>query len=85
MTPHLLQVCTPTIERDCQKVKVKTQAINAKEDCVKVVRTVCTEVNDTDVLDTVIGYFCSRLRSWWTMRCATMSTTRRSRRLRPPP
>ena len=39
-----LQVCTPTIERDCQKVKVKTQVINAKEDCVKVVRTVCTQV-----------------------------------------
>ena len=39
-----LQVCTPTIERDCQKVKVKTRSITAKEDCVEVVRTVCTEV-----------------------------------------
>ena len=51
-----MQVCTPTIERDCKKVKVKTQAINAKEDCVKIVRTVCIEVNDTNVLNTVIGY-----------------------------
>ena len=39
-----LQVCTPTIERICQKVKVKTRSISAKEDCVEIVRTVCTEV-----------------------------------------
>jgi len=49
------EVCTPTIERDCQKIKVKTQAIHAKEDCVKVVRTVCTE--SEELVDNEVCYY----------------------------
>merc|ERR1711874_746957 len=49
------EVCTPTIERDCQKVKVKTQAISAREDCVKVVRTVCTE--SEELVDNEVCYY----------------------------
>merc|ERR1719431_2456939 len=49
------EVCTPTIERDCEEVKVKTQAIHAKEDCVKVVRTVCTE--SEELVDIEVCYY----------------------------
>merc|ERR1711913_31585 len=49
------EVCTPTIERDCQKVKVRAQAISAGEDCVKVVRTVCTE--SEELVDNEVCYY----------------------------
>merc|ERR1712106_782073 len=40
------EVCTPTIERDCEDVKVKTRSISTREDCVEVIRTVCTETDE---------------------------------------
>ena len=43
-----LKVCTPTIQRDCEDVKVKTRTIQTREDCVEVVRTVCTEVGQNN-------------------------------------
>ena len=49
------EVCTPTIQRDCQKVRLKTQSISAKEDCVKVVRTVCTETEE--LVDNEVCYY----------------------------
>ena len=39
-----LKVCTPTIEKECEDVKVRTHTIKSMEECVDIVRTVCTEV-----------------------------------------
>ena len=39
-----IKVCTPTIEQECEDVKVRTHLIKPMEECVDIVRTVCTEV-----------------------------------------
>jgi len=49
------EVCTPTIEKECENVKVKTQTIQSKEDCVEVVRTVCNETEE--VVDNEVCYY----------------------------
>ena len=54
---HHLKVCTPTIERDCEDVKVKTRTIQTREDCVEVVRTVCTEVGQNNGSTNCISNF----------------------------
>ena len=41
-----LQVCSPTIERQCEKVLVKSHTLETREDCVDLVRTVCTEAEE---------------------------------------
>jgi len=49
------EVCTPTIERDCEDVRVKTRTISTREDCVEVVRTLCTETEE--VVDNEVCYY----------------------------
>jgi len=49
------EVCTPTIERDCEDVRVKTQVIKTREDCVDVIRTVCTETEE--IVDNEVCYY----------------------------
>jgi len=48
------EVCTPTIARDCRQVKVKTLAIESRQDCVQIARTVCNEV--TEEVDNTVCY-----------------------------
>ena len=49
------EVCTPTIERDCQTVVVKSRSLETREDCVEIVRTVCTETEET--VDNEVCYY----------------------------
>merc|ERR1719312_802554 len=37
------KVCTPTVEKACQALKLKTKSLTTKDECLKIVRTVCTE------------------------------------------
>ena len=39
-------MCTPTIEKDCHKVRVKSRKLETREDCVDVIRTVCEETEE---------------------------------------
>jgi len=48
------EVCTPTIERDCRKVKVKSLQIQSREECVQVVKTVCRE--EEEIVDNTVCY-----------------------------
>ena len=48
-------MCTPTIERQCQTVEVVSRRLETREDCVHVVRTVCTETEET--VDNEICYY----------------------------
>jgi len=50
----IAEVCTPTITKDCKQVKVKALAIESREQCVKVVKTVCNEVDE--VVDNTVCY-----------------------------
>ena len=49
------KVCTPTIEKDCHKVKVKSRSLETRESCVDVVRTVCEE--SEEVVDNEVCYY----------------------------
>ena len=49
------EVCTPTIERQCEKVVVKSHSLETREDCVDLVRTVCTEAEEE--VDNELCYF----------------------------
>ena len=55
LTDLSLQVCTPTIDRQCEKVVVKSHTLETREDCVDVVRTVCTEVEEE--VDNEVCYY----------------------------
>ena len=50
-----IKVCTPTIEKDCHKVRVKSRSIETRESCVEVVRTVCEE--SEEVVDNEVCYY----------------------------
>jgi len=49
------EVCTPTIEKDCHKVRVKSRKLETREDCVDVIRTVCEETEE--VVDNEVCYY----------------------------
>jgi len=49
------EVCTPTIDRQCEKVVVKSHTLETREDCVDVVRTVCTEAEEE--VDNEVCYY----------------------------
>ena len=49
------EVCSPTIERQCEKVEVKSHTLETREDCVDVVRTVCTE--EEEEVDNELCYY----------------------------
>ena len=49
------EVCLPTIEKDCSKVKVKSRNLETKESCVTVVRTVCEE--EEEMVDNEVCYY----------------------------
>ncbi len=51
----IFKVCTPTIEKDCHKVKVKSRSLETRESCVDVVRTVCEETEE--VVDNEVCYY----------------------------
>ena len=48
-------MCTPTIEKDCHKVRVKSRKLETREDCVDVIRTVCEETEE--VVDNEVCYY----------------------------
>ncbi|XP_023343904.1 uncharacterized protein LOC111713299 [Eurytemora carolleeae] len=37
------EICTPTVRKDCTTLNLKTKGLEMKEDCFKIVKTVCTE------------------------------------------
>lgn len=49
------EVCSPTIDRQCEKVLVKSHSLETREDCVDVVRTVCTEAEEE--VDNEVCYY----------------------------
>ena len=48
-------MCTPTIEKDCEKVMVKSRSLETRESCVDVVRTVCEE--EEEMVDNEVCYY----------------------------
>ena len=48
-------MCTPTIEKDCDKVTVKSRSLETRESCVDVVRTVCSE--SEEMVDNEVCYY----------------------------
>ena len=50
-----MQVCTPTIEKDCHTVTLKSRSLETRESCVAVVRTVCEEEEET--VDNEVCYY----------------------------
>jgi len=49
------EICTPTVSKDCKTMRLKTKNLKNKRECLKIIKTVCTEREEEE--DNEVCYF----------------------------